>query len=236
MSTGVKNSAAGMAHQFNGAGHSPSAARPLPTRARRPGLIAAAVLLIVGFALAGGLLVSNAAGKTEVLVVAGPVPAGHVLGTGDVRAVSVAGDLRAIKVADLATVLGRTAAVDLVGGQLLNRDMLTDALLPVPGQSMVGLALAPGRLPGDGLAVGDRVQAIAVPATANPADQRATPPRVLATGEVFAIRVDATTAADTLVTVLVSSEAAGRLAADAAAGQVSLIKVAAPAVPAAATP
>ena len=214
--------------QLNGSGKT-GPARPLPTRARRPGLIAAAVLLIVGFALTGGLLVAGAGGKTEVLVAAGPVPAGHVLEASDLRAAGVAGDVRAIRTADLSTVLGRTAAVDLVGGQLLNRDMLTDATVPAPGQSMVGLALAPGRLPGDGLSVGDRVQAIAVPAAATPTGQRVDTPQVLAIGEVYAVRADPASAAGTLVTVLVPSDAAGRLAAHGATGQVSLIKI--PATP-----
>ena len=225
MSTGVQNTARPM-YKSNGVGQPPAAARPLPTRARRPGLVAGAVALIVGFALAGGLLVSSAAGKTEVLVMAGPVAAGHVVGAQDVRATSVAGDVRAIASDDLATVLGQTAAVDLVGGQLLNRDMLTGATLPRPGQSMLGLALAPGRLPGDGLAVGDRVQALAVPTAGASAADPTDLPRVLAIGEVFAVRADSSTA-DTLVTVVVPSSAAGRLAAYGATGQVSLIKVAA---------
>jgi Flp pilus assembly protein CpaB len=207
------------------------AARPLPTRARRPGLIAAAVLLIVGFALTGGLLVSNAAGKTEVLVAAGPVPAGHVVTAGDLRAVSVAGGVRAIPAADLSTVVGRTAAVALVGGQLLNRDMLTEAAVPGAGQAMVGLALGPGRLPADGLAPGDRVQAIAVP-NAAAAGASLDAPRVLAIGEVFAVRADAASGGDTLITLLVPTDAAGRLAAHGASDQVSLIKV--PAAPVAA--
>lgn len=204
------------------------AVRPLPTGARRPGLIGAAVLLIVGFALTGALLVSSAGGKTEVLVAAGPVPAGHVITGDDVRATSVAGDVRAIAASDVSTVVGRTAAVDLVPGQLLNRDMLTAAAVPAAGQAMVGLALAPGRFPADGLRPGDRVHAVAVPA-ATGGGEGADSPRVLAIGDVYAVRADATSAADTLITVVVPSPAAGRLSAHAVAGQVSLIKVPAPA-------
>lgn len=228
MSTTIRNPQS-VSHQLNGAGSAAGSGRPLPTHARRPALIAAAVLLIVGFALTGGLLVSGASGKTEVLVAAGPVPAGHVLEESDVRATSVAGDVRAIRVTDLSTVLGRTAAVGLVGGQLLNRDMLTDVAVPAAGQAMVGLALSPGRLPGNGLGVGDQVQAIAVPAAPSTGNDRAETPRVLAIGEVFAVRADSTSTADTLVTVLVPADAAGRLAAQGATGQVSLIKI--PATP-----
>lgn len=212
---------------LNGVGHVPAAKRPLPTRGRRPGLIAAAVALVVGFALTGAMLVSDAGGKTDVLVAAGPMAAGQVLGADDVRSASVAGDVRAIADGDLPTVLGRTAAVDLVEGQLLNRDMLTAATVPPAGQALVGLALAPGRLPGEVLATGDRVQALAVP-SAGAAVEDVEDPRVVATGEVFAIQVDPAAAGSSLVTVLVPAESAGALAAYAATGQVSLVKVAAP--------
>jgi hypothetical protein len=203
--------------------------RPLPTRARRPGLIAAAVLLVVGFALVGALLVSRAGHTTEVLVVAGPVPAGHVIEPGDVQAVRLSGSVRAIAVSDLGSVVGQTAAVDLVGGQLLNRDMLTAAAVPAPGQSMIGLALKPGQLP-YGLAVGDTVQAIVIPAGLEVAAQDGPRPRLLTQGQVFAVRQDATTGGDTLVTLLVPADPAAQLAATGAAGRVGLIKIANPAV------
>ncbi|WP_019873115.1 SAF domain-containing protein, partial [Sporichthya polymorpha] len=165
--------------------------RPLPTRARRPGLIGAAIALIVGFALTGALLVSSAGGKTEVLVAAHAVPAGHVLTGEDLRATGVAGDVRAIAATDLSTVVGRTSAVDLAAGQLLNRDMLTDIPVPGAGQALVGLALAPGRFPADGLQPGDQVQAIEVP-TAAGAGADLGSPRLLALGEVYALRADGT--------------------------------------------
>lgn len=222
MNLGVEN--APPSATMNGSAGPATAPRPLPTRTRRPGLIAAAVVLIVGFALGGGWLVSSAGGKAEVLVAAAPVPAGHILDRADVRAVSVAGDVRAIAADDLTTVLGQTAAVDLVAGQLLNRDMLTGAAVPDAGQSLVGLALGPGRLPGGGFAAGDRVHALAVP-NAAAATAKVVDPQVLAIGQVFAVSGDST--GDTLVTVVVPAESAGRLAAHGATGQVSLIKIAA---------
>src|SRR4051794_37294053 len=155
--------------QVNGSVQAPSGRSALPTRGRRPGLIAVAVLLIVGFALSGALLVSRAGDTTEVLVAARAVPAGHVIGPADVAAARLSGSVRAIAAGDLRTVVGNSAAVGLVGGQVLNRDMLTTAAVPAPGKSMVGLALRPGQLPADGLGIGDRVQAIAIPAATDPA-------------------------------------------------------------------
>lgn len=210
-------------HTLNGA---TGGSRPLPTRSRRPGLIAAAVLLIVGFALAGALLVSNAGGTTQVLVAARPVPAGQVITTADLTAAPVSGSVRAISAADLNTLVGQTAAVGLVQGQLLNRDMLTGAAVPAPGESLVGLALRPGQLPADGLGVGDRVQAIVVAAVGDAGVQPETTVRVLATGEVFALRPDPASASDTLVTLVVPADAAGRIATHGATGQVGLIKIA----------
>lgn len=208
---------------YNGA---PPAGRPLPTRSHRPGLIATAVLLVVGFALGGALLVNRAGDTTTVLVAARPVPAGQVVTAADLTTAPVSGSVRAIAAADTDTVVGRTAAVGLVPGQVLNRDMLTTQVVPGPGQSTVGLALGPGRLPADGLQVGDTVQAIVVapPGATDPtrADAGA---RVLAVGEVFALRPDPSSAADTLVTLVVSADAAARIATYGAAGQVALVKV-----------
>lgn len=201
-------------------------ARPLRTRSHRPGLIATAVLLVVGFALGGALLVSTAGDTSTVLVAARPVPAGQVLTAADLTTASVSGSVRAIAAADASTVVGRTAAVSLVAGQVLNRDMLTTDVVPGAGQSTVGLALGPGRLPADGLGVGDSVQAIVVapPGVTDPT-RADVGPRVLAVGEVFALRPDPASAADTLVTLVVSADAAVRIVTYGAAGQVALVKV-----------
>jgi len=201
---------------------------PLPTRQRRPGLIALAVLLIVGFALAGALLVSRVAAKTEVLVAARPVPAGHVITRDDLGTASAAGSLRAIAVSDVATVVGQTAAVALVPGQLLNRDMLTAVPVPAPGEAMIGLSLEPGQLPADGLGPGDRVQVVAIPSGRDPAAAAAlaSDPRVLAeAAEVYAARPDAANGGNTLVTLVVPADAGPRLAVYGAAGRAGLVKV-----------
>lgn len=210
---------------LNGASIPAGAPRPGSTRARRPSLIAAAVLLIVGFALTGGLLVSGAGGKTEVLVAAGSVPTGHVLTAGDVRETSIAGDVRAIRAGDLATVLGQSAAVGLVPGQLLNRDMLTTATVPAPDQALIGLSLAPGQFPADGMAVGDQVLAVMIPAAGgSPADASVTA-RALTTAEVFGLRSDPSSGGDTLVTLLLPLKMANQVLAHSAVGRIGLVKV-----------
>jgi hypothetical protein len=188
-------------------------------------LIATAVVLVAGFSLGGAVLVSRMAGTTPVLVAAHDIPAGRVLGAGDVRSIGVAGPVRAIVTGDLATVIGQTTSVPLVSGQVLNRAMLTAAAVPGPGQSMIGLSLGPGQLPGDGLAAGDRVQAVAIPADAGGAADAGTDDavKVLATGAVYAVRDAA--GGDTLVTLLVDAEVAPKLVARGAAGRIGLVKI-----------
>ncbi|MGQ0467998.1 MAG: SAF domain-containing protein [Sporichthyaceae bacterium] len=198
--------------------------RPLPTRSRRPGLIAAAVLLIVGCALTGALLVSRAGDTSEVLVATRPVPAGHVIGAGDVGVTRVAGSVRAIDAGDSATVIGRTAAVGLVAGQVLNRDMVAAAAVPAANQAMIGVALRPGQFPADGLAIGDRVLAVQIPAANDPAANAA---KALTTAEVYGLRTDPTSSTDTLVTLLLPLDQANRVMTQAAVGRIGLVKVAA---------
>lgn len=208
--------------------------RPLPTRARRPGLIALAVLLIVGFALSGAVLVSRAGDTTDVLVAARPVAAGHVIEPADLRAIKVAGPVRAIPAMEMSTVVGSTAAVGLVDGQVLNRAMLTAAMVPAPDQAMIGLALAPGQFPADGIAIGDQVLAVMIPA----AGDTATPPtaRALTTAEVYGLRADPSHGGDTLVTLVVPLTMANQVLAQSAVGRIGLVKVTVPASAPAPTP
>jgi hypothetical protein len=224
MNNGVATSPGIPAQQVSGTVQAPAGRTALPTRSRRPGLIAVAVLLIVGFALSGALLVSRAGGTTEVLVASRAVPAGHVIEAGDVSAMRLSGSVRAIAAGELRTVVGSTAAVGLVGGQVLNRDMLTTAALPGAGKAMVGLALHPGQCPADGLDVGDRVLAVIIPApgvTPSPADAAT----ALTVGQIYGLRPDASGGADTLVTLIVPIDVAGRVLAQSAAGRLGLVKV-----------
>jgi hypothetical protein len=224
MNNVVTNSPGIPAQQLNGTAPESRPAKPLPTRGRRPGLIAVAVLLIVGFALSGAVLVSRAGQTSEVLVASRAVTAGHVIGAGDVAVVRLSGSVRAIAAADLRTVVGSTAAVGLVGGQVLNRDMLTTATVPGPGKAMIGLDLKPGQLPSDGIGVGDHVLAVVIPAANDPAPAAAA--TALTVGEIYSLRAEQAGSADTLVTLIVPLDMAGKILAQSAAGRLGLVKVA----------
>lgn len=223
MKNGVRTSPGIPAQQRTGTTPDARVGKALPTRARRPGLIAVAVLLIVGFGLSGAVLVSRAGSTNEILVASRAVPAGHVIGAGDVSMARLSGSVRSIAAADLRTVLGSTASVGLVGGEVLNRDMLTTATVPGPGKAMVGVALKPGQLPGDGIGVGDKVLAVVIPGVNDPV--AATTARALTVGQIYSLRSDQTGGTETLVTLIVPLEMAGTILAQSAAGRLGLVKV-----------
>lgn len=201
--------------------------RALPTRTRRPGLIALAVLLIVGFGLSGAVLVSQAGDTSEVLVAARPVAAGHVIAPEDLTIARISGSVRAIAAADAPTVVGRTAAVPVVSGQVLNRDMLTSAMVPAKDQAVIGLSLAPGQFPTGGLAVGDQVLAVVIPAATDAVAGAGSGPtaRAIATADVFGLTPDPNRGPDTLVTLLLPLDVAAQVMAHGAVGRIGLVKV-----------
>jgi hypothetical protein len=211
-----------------------AAAAPLPrlagpTRQRRPGLVAVTAVLVVGFALAGVVLVVRAGRTVAVLAVARAVPAGQRLAAADLTTARVGGTgFAAISAADRGSVVGQTAAAPLAAGQLLVRQMLTGEPLPGPGMASVGLSLRAGQLPGDGLAPGDRVRAVAVSGrSTGGSDPVSARPLPLATeATVFSVGPDPGAAGGTVVTVLVPAGQADLLAVYGSAGQVGLVEVA----------
>jgi SAF domain len=199
--------------------------QPLPPRQRRPGYVALAVLLIVGFAAVGTYLYGRAGAKTPVVVVVADVPAGHVIHRGDVSAVAVAGAVTAIAANHLDSVVGQTAAVRLLPGMLLQRSMVAQGAGLPADVAQVGVAVRPGQVPADGLIPGDTVEVVGLPATGTVA--AASAPQVLVgQARVFACRDNPSQAGGTLLTLLVPMAQATRVAAAAATGQVVLIKVA----------
>ena len=105
---------------------------------RRYGQWAAAVLFVLVMALAAGWLWNQKNDRREVLAVAGSVPAGTVIDRGDLRVEKVAGVDHTIGVGGVDDVVGSTAVVGLVPGQVLSRDMLTTEPVPGPGERVVG--------------------------------------------------------------------------------------------------
>jgi Flp pilus assembly protein CpaB len=213
----------------------------LPTRRRRPAMIAVAVLLVAAGAFAGLQLLGASNHKTSVLVLVRPVPAGHLIQADDLASTSLSGNIAYTPAGSESTVVGETAARDLFAGQLLTHSMLATASVPDVSHALVGLQLKAGQVPSAGLADSDMVELVDVPSAnempittaapnasgSAPADGATLvpPSLVLATGTVFSVTADANSSGGALVTVLVPRAQSEALSVAASAGQVSLIRV-----------
>lgn len=180
-------------------------------------------MFVVMAALLAGWFWQQKSDRQEVLMVAHPVAAGAVLTSKDLKVVEVAGVNSAISSSDSETVIGNTATVGLVDGQILTRDMVTPDPLPGPGERVVGLQLDATRAP-TRLLPGDVVVVLAVP----PAGDPSTPgelddPPVLAPHATVA-SADVIEGAGTRLTLVVPEAVAERVTAYIAAGRVALVQ------------
>jgi SAF domain len=202
---------------------------PLPTRHRRPGYIALAVVLIVGLAALGAYWYSRAGQKTPVVVVIRDVPAGHTIARSDVSTVDVAGAVTAIGGSRINSVVGQAATVELLPNTLLQRSMLTSSD-PLPAtDAMVGVQVRPGQLPANGLSEGATVQVLQLPSKDNVTG--AGPPAVLTAivlatqATVYGSASDPSQTGGTLVTLIAPKTASSAIAAASGAGRVGLVQV-----------
>ena len=207
-------------------------ARPgtaLPTRHRRPGYIALAVVLIVGLAALGAFWYSRAGQKTPVVVVIRDVPAGHVITRSDVSTVDVAGAVTAIGGSRIDSVVGQVATVELLPNTLLQRSMLTSSNPLLASDAMVGVALKPGQLPAAGLSDGATMQVLQLPSKENvtgAGSSAALTAIVLAArATVYGSTADPSQTGGTLLTLIVPKAASSSIAAAASAGLVALVQV-----------
>jgi len=199
-------------------------------RPRSRSLLVLAALLVLGFALATAYMVTRAGDKVSVLSVGTPISKGHVIERADLVSVAVSGVDGAVPVEATDDVVGKTAAVDLVKGQVLTEEMVTSTPTPATGQSTVGLALDPTRVPSSGLDTGDIVDVIAVPNSDTGGGGRATlaNPTVLArAATVYAVQGLATDGGKVLLTVVVDTRDAGSVAAYSTSNRVAVVEVAA---------
>jgi Flp pilus assembly protein CpaB len=127
-------------------------------------MIAAGVLLVLIAALLVGVLYSRAGGKIAVIVTARSVPVGHVITRADLTTAQIAADtIPAYAGAHMTEVVGKTAAVGLVAGEIVAPAMLTTYPEEPAGTAVVGVAVKPGQLPAEGLSAGDMVMVIVLP-------------------------------------------------------------------------
>ena len=136
-------------------------------RRRQVPWVVAGVVLVVGFALAFATVSIRLTGGRPVLAVVGSLPAGHVLGPGDLRSISVPGasGLATVPAGQEPSVLGRALSVPVAAGTLLSpSEVGAGSSLPV-GQAVVGLAVKAGQYP-PALSPGDRVEVVDTTGTA----------------------------------------------------------------------
>lgn len=224
----MTSSRADAAASMTGRGAVPAArvGAPLPIRQKRPGYAALAVVLIVGLAALGAYFYSQAGKKVPVVVVTTRVPVGHKIERSDLSTVQVAGNVTAIGGANLNSVVGQTAVVELLPHTLLQRAMVTSAPALTSSAAQVGVAVSPGQIPADGLNPGDTVQVLQLQVKNSASSAAAPAPSVLAEdATVYSSTSDPSRSGGTLLTLVVPKSAAGAVAAASNAGLIALIRV-----------
>ena len=195
----------------------------LPRVPRRYGQWAGAVLFVVMAVLLAGWFWQQKSDREEVLAVAHPVAAGTVIEADDLKVVAVAGVTSTISSEEASSVVGSSAAVGLVEGQILAPDMVTSKPLPGPGERVVGLQLDATRAP-SGLLPGDVVVVLAVPPAGDPSSPaELDDPTVLAPKATIA-SAEVIEGAGTRLALVVPESVAERVTAYVAAGRVALVQ------------
>ncbi|MCE0536062.1 hypothetical protein LWF15_11125 [Kineosporia rhizophila] len=197
----------------------------LPTRQFRPGFAALGLFLILGLAFSGAWLYQQAGAKVDVVQVVRQVAVGQPLTRDDLSTVAVAGDLTAVGAGNLESVLGQTAAVTLLPGTLLQREMISDGSTGLTAdQSQVGVAVSGAQMPADGLVPGDTVEVYRL---ADGSGEGSTQLLVQA-ATVTAANPDPQSNGGSLLTLTVPRNVGGAVASASGAGQIAVVRIKAP--------
>jgi hypothetical protein len=179
------------------------------------------VLLIAVCAFGIGAWALNVGHRTQVLVVARPVPAGSVISASDLTTAGVAADhsVSGIPASDASSVIGKVAADNLVPGTLLVHAEVGRGSVVPSGSSVVGLDLKQGMFPA-ALQAGDPVAVVSTPTQSSTSSGGGTV--IVNDAKVFSSGAspDGTS---TLISLVVPTSQASAVAAAAAQGAVSLV-------------
>ena len=227
----------GLASATQGQGTWPEAAAPsgrrLPTarRERKPALAAFALLLIIGGALAAGLLVVQSGKRATAIEIIQQVGAGQRIPLGAMQQIQVASGtgLDYVPWAEASQVTRYYAATTIPPGTLLTGAMVARASAVAAGREVLGLALSGGQLPAQ-LRAGDQVRVYAVSSQAGGSAGCPGTAGAALTGDAIVLSVltpgngslAGSSGGTTDVTVAVSPADAGAVACDAAAGNVAV--------------
>jgi len=207
----------------------PPAGPPLRRRERaQRGLIATGVVLVLACGLGAGLLFEHQGGKVSVIKVAKAVPAGHTIEADDLTTAQMASDdIPAYAGNHMSEVVGKTAVVGLVPGEILNKAMVTTRPATPVGYVVAGVSLKPGQLPAGGVSAGDQVMVILLPSQSG--DGASSGSGSAATVLENSVRVSAAAASpdgtSTVVSLLIPKADAPQLAQANNAGLVALTQV-----------
>ena len=187
---------------------------------RNPKWIALGIVALCLGGLLSYVIYARVATETTVVSVAQTVYRGEVIETSDLTTITLQGTTipQAVPASDLATVVGRRAATDLVAGSVLVASSVTDETIPATGRAVVGLKLSAGRTP-TSLLPSSAVRLVALPPE-NGTDKL--------TGDTFTARVvDQTNGADgtsILANVDVAADQAATIAQLAAQDRIALVR------------
>ena len=203
---------------------------PSSRHARRPrtSWVALGSLVLVAFGLFGAMTVARVAAREPVLALAQPLSRGDELTAAHLRVVRVGTDdqVQLVPASEDDQLLGLTATANLGEGTLITRDQFASGPTLARGESVVGLALAPGEYPTANLRPGDLVIVVNTPAPNDTARDDAGEPNVLANrATVFAVEPLSETARTLMVSVAVQEDVAASIAAAASEGRVRLVLV-----------
>ncbi|WP_233580537.1 hypothetical protein [Streptomyces triticirhizae] len=213
---------------------------PAPPRERKPALAALAALLVLIGALGATVLVMRAGDRVEAIRITERVPMGQRIPESAMESVLVAEDdaVSYVRWEQRQTVMeSLRPTTDLVAGTVLVGEMLTGEPTLPEGEVMVGVSLQPGQFP-SGLEAGDTVAAYWVGddgpagnAEQEDAQQPSQDTLLTDSAQVVAIHGDGGGSGNSTlpVTLRVDEAVVAELTRAAAAGDVSLVVVAAPA-------
>lgn len=189
-----------------------------PRLRRRPLLVVLAAALVVMGALLGVWVWSMTSSGVDVVVVRTAVDRGAVIAASDLASVRVTVDpsVHTVPASELQSLVGKRAASDLAAGTLVGPDEVVETVVPGAGESLVGVAIAPGMMPAEPLRRGDAIRLVQTPGQSG---------EVVGQPQTISARVVAVTPGDTqtVVDVIVSSDRAAELAARSATGKVSIV-------------
>lgn len=148
----------------------PAAALSAPAVGARPRLrprwLLGGVVLLVIAALLSWYIVDSLQAQNAVVVLRADVPRGtavtaEALGSVTVGNVDGVSTVPASQIPDL---VGKIAQIDLAKGALLPADAIADQQIPGAGNSLIGLVLAPGKVPGAAaIRPGDSIRMFEIP-------------------------------------------------------------------------